>query len=49
MRSQHRLPKEVTLLFDQTFPRCSQCAEAVYFELLGTSPLLGMTYFKVDL
>jgi hypothetical protein len=30
----HRLPHEVTLLRDNTFPRCAQCKNAVMFELL---------------
>jgi hypothetical protein len=30
----HRLPHEVTLLRDQHFPRCAQCADAVSFELV---------------
>ena len=40
---QHRLPKEVTLLIGQLFPRCSKCAEPVYFELIRCAPSLGMT------
>lgn len=31
--SAHRLPHEVTLLRDQTFPKCQKCADAVTFEL----------------
>lgn len=30
----HRLPHEVTLLQDQTFPRCAKCKDSVIFELL---------------
>jgi hypothetical protein len=30
----HRLPREVTLLKDQTFPRCAKCKDSVIFELL---------------
>jgi hypothetical protein len=30
----HRLPHEVTLLRDNTFPRCAKCKEPVIFELL---------------
>ena len=30
----HRLPHEVTLLRDNTFPRCDRCKDAVVFELL---------------
>jgi hypothetical protein len=36
--SQHRLPQEVTLLKNQSFPRCSKCAEPVYFELVRSAP-----------
>ena len=51
MHSQHRLPNEVTLLVGQSFPRCSKCAEPVYFELIRCAPLLGMngSRFKVNL
>jgi methylthioribose-1-phosphate isomerase len=34
----HRLPHEVTLLKDETFPRCSQCGAAVEFELIRAAP-----------
>lgn len=48
--SQHRLPKEVTLLIGQSFPRCSKCGESVDFELIRCAPSLGMTSrFKVAL
>lgn len=30
----HRLPREVTLLRDQLFPRCAKCHLAVIFELI---------------
>jgi hypothetical protein len=30
----HRLPHEVTLLRDNTFPRCAKCRDSVIFELL---------------
>jgi hypothetical protein len=30
----HRLPHEVTLLRDNTFPRCAKCKDPVIFELL---------------
>lgn len=30
----HRLPHEVTLVRDQTFPRCAKCKDSVRFELL---------------
>ena len=35
---QHRLPTEVTLLKDQSFPRCSRCAEPVYYTLERSAP-----------
>ena len=38
VHSQHNLPKEVTLLKDSYFPRCSKCAEPVYFELIRSAP-----------
>ena len=41
--SQHRLPKEVTLVIGQAFPRCSKCADPVHFELIRCAPSLGMT------
>ena len=31
---QHRLPREVTLLRDEAFPRCSRCSDAVGFEMV---------------
>jgi len=51
LHSQHRLPREVTLILGQTFPRCSKCAEPVYFELIRPARLLGMngSHFKVVL
>jgi len=36
IHSAHRLPHEVTLLQDETFPKCQKCAEAVTFELVRT-------------
>ena len=42
LHSQHRLPKEVTLISGQLFPRCSKCAEPVHFELIRATRLLGM-------
>src|SRR5579872_1460083 len=41
LHSQHRLPREVTLIRDQSFPRCSQCSEHVYFELERSAPEAG--------
>ena len=40
---QHHLPGEVTLLKDRFFPRCSRCADPIYYTLersapAGTSP-----------
>jgi hypothetical protein len=51
MHSQHRLPKEVTLLTNQPFPRCSKCGEPIYFELIRSARFLGMngSRFKVTL
>src|SRR5579859_3955620 len=47
---QHRLPSEVTLLKDHYFPRCSRCAEPVYFELIRSAPLaLSPNRFNVAL
>lgn len=37
----HRLPHEVTLLKDQTFPRCSQCADLVEFTVVAIAPAMG--------
>jgi len=37
---QHVLPREVTLVREQTFPRCSRCNEPVYFELMRPAPAL---------
>ena len=41
LHSQHRLPREVTLIKDQTFPRCSKCSEPVYFALERSAPEVG--------
>lgn len=51
MHSQHRLPKEVTLIVGQSFPGCSKCAEPIYFELIRPARFLGMngSRFKVTL
>ena len=35
---QHNLPEEVTLLQNQTFPRCSRCNEPVFYVLLRSAP-----------
>ncbi|HKR28939.1 MAG TPA: hypothetical protein VJT08_00595 [Terriglobales bacterium] len=37
---QHKLPAEVTLLRNQTFPRCSRCDQPVFFELVRSAPAL---------
>jgi hypothetical protein len=41
MHDQHRLPTEVTLLQNQSFPRCSKCSAPVYFELVRSAPAAG--------
>jgi hypothetical protein len=48
---QHRLPKEVTLLLGESFPRCSKCSEPVYFQFIRSARLLGMnsSAFRVAL
>ena len=33
IHSEHRLPHEVTLLRNEEFPRCAQCADSVRFQL----------------
>jgi hypothetical protein len=45
----HRLPHEVTLLRDQLFPRCTQCEDSVYFELVRSAPDITLAPFKVAL
>ena len=37
----HRLPHEVTLIKDQTFPRCAKCADMVEFEPLELASATG--------
>jgi hypothetical protein len=39
--SEHRLPQAVTLIKNQSFPRCSKCSEPVYFELERSGPAVG--------
>src|SRR5690349_24452709 len=49
---QHTLPREVTLLRDQTFPRCSSCKEPVFYELLRSAPAAACAHpgvFSVEL
>jgi len=41
LHSQHRLPREVTLMKNHSFPRCSKCSEPVYFELERSAPSAG--------
>ncbi len=36
--NQHRLPREVTLLQGQKFPRCARCDDGVRFELVVAAP-----------
>jgi len=45
----HRLAHEVTLLRDQLFPRCIQCEDSVYFELVRSAPDITLAPFKVAL
>jgi hypothetical protein len=42
LHTQHHLPEEVTLLANHEFPRCSRCAEAVFYELVRSAPLAGL-------
>jgi len=39
---QHRLPKEITLIREQAFPRCSKCSDPVYFHLVRSAPSLDV-------
>lgn len=41
LHSRHHLPHAVTLIRDQSFPRCSKCSEPVYFELERSAPVAG--------
>ncbi len=36
----HNVPAEVTLVRNQTFPRCSRCDQPVFFELVRSAPAL---------
>ena len=45
----HRLPHEVTLLRDQLFPKCVNCDDSVYFELVRCAPDIALAPFKVAL
>ncbi len=42
IHSQHRLPEEITLIREQSFPRCSKCSEPVYFNLVRSAPSLDV-------
>jgi hypothetical protein len=39
--SEHRVSHDVTLLADETFPRCAECGNDVHFELLRSAPEIG--------
>lgn len=45
----HRIPHEVTLLRNEVFPRCAQCGDAMYFELVRAVPGLEEKDFRVRL
>lgn len=49
VHANHRLPHEVTLLRDQLFPKCMQCEDSVYFELVRSAPDITIAPFKVAL
>ena len=40
----HRLPHEVTLLINQSFPRCAKCGDAVKFRLVRGVKLQSMEH-----
>jgi len=42
VHSQHHLPKEITLIRAQAFPRCSKCSDPVYFDLVRSAPSLDV-------
>lgn len=42
IHSQHRLPHEVTLLEDETFPRCAECQDAVRFRLVRAADVVAI-------
>ena len=49
---QHALPREITLLREQMFPRCSRCGEPVFYELVRSAPAAVSAHpstFKVAL
>lgn len=37
----HRVSHDLTLLADNTFPRCNKCGEDVHFELLAEAPAVA--------
>ena len=41
LHPQHRLPREVTFIKDQPFPRCSKCDEPVCFALVRSAPAVA--------
>ena len=41
---QHRLPDEVTLLSNQSFPRCSRCSDPVFYKLVRSAPAAGTSH-----
>lgn len=48
----HALPREVTLLREQVFPRCSRCSEPVSYRLVRSAPAATSAHtstFKVAL
>lgn len=45
----HRLPHEVTLVAEQTFPACARCGDAVLFEVLQLAPWLDQWREKIIL
>ena len=47
--AEHRLPAEVTLIQNQSFPRCSKCNDPVYFGLLRSAPSVGDDGFSITL
>lgn len=47
--SDHRTCHEVTLLRNEVFPRCTQCGDAVSFELVRNCPDLDHHDFRVRL
>lgn len=44
--NQHRLSHQVVMFMGQAFPRCSKCADAVFFELAYAAPDLFQSSFN---